>query len=283
MARLLSEWLPRTESFRPGRLAAAVLDVLLPPACILCSSPVDKPGLLCGPCFGELSAIGEPFCVSCGVPFELAWHAAEGGLCQRCVDAPPPFERARAALLYDAASRRIVLPFKHGDRIEFAQVLGGLMAQAAKDLLREADVLVPVPLHRRRLFVRRYNQAALLARVLGRLSGNIVIVDAMVRLRATHSLDGKSAPGRKDEVAGVFAVRPRRAHQLAGRRILLIDDVMTSGATTGACAESLLAAGAAAVDVLVAARVPDPRVSHVVRRPYRRRAAAVPDHVESGS
>jgi len=292
MARLLSEWLPRTESYSPDRLVAVVLDLLLPPTCILCSTPVDKPGLLCGSCFGELSPIGEPCCVSCGTPFELAWHSAEGGVCQRCIDAPPSFERARAALTYDNASRRLVLPFKHGDRIEFAWVLAQLMARAGAELLREADVIVPVPLHRRRLFVRRYNQAALLARSLGRIGGNVVIVDAMVRTRATHSLDGKSAAERRDEVAGAFLVRPRRADQLAGRRILLIDDVMTSGATTGACAESLLAAGAAAVDVLVAVRVPDPRVGQVMRRSYRRRkvqpatvnpSQASPSHVENDS
>src|ERR1035438_8191593 len=111
MVRLLSEWLPRTENFRfgnfrPARLAAAALDLLLPPTCILCSSPVDAPGLLCGGCFGELHTIGEPCCLCCGAPFELAWHAAEGGLCQRCLDTPPPFERARAALNYDKASDR---------------------------------------------------------------------------------------------------------------------------------------------------------------------------------
>jgi ComF family protein len=292
MAQLLSEWLPRTESFRPGRLAAAVLDVLLPPTCVLCSTPVDEPGLLCGPCFGDLSAIGEPFCVNCGTPFELAWHSAEGGLCQRCIDAPPPFERARAALIYDNASRRMVLPFKHGDRIEFAQVLARLMARAGAKLLLGADVVVPVPLHRRRLFVRRYNQAALLAQALGRIGGRAVVVDAILRTRATHSLDAKSAAERKDEVAGAFTVRPRRVHQVAGRRILLIDDVMTSGATTGACAESLLAAGATAVDVLVAVRVPDRRIGQVVRRSYRRRkvqsaattpSPASPGHIETDS
>jgi len=268
---LLSEWLPRTESFRPGRLAAAALDLLLPPTCILCSTPVDAPGLLCGACFGELNAVGAPCCFCCGVPFELAWHAAEGGLCQRCIDSPPPFERARAALRYDNASRRLVLPFKHGDRIEFAAVLARLMVQAGADLLREADVIVPVPLHRRRLFVRRYNQAALLAQALGRMTGRRAMVDALARVAATRSLDGKSAAERRDEVAAAFAVRPRRASQLEGRRILLIDDVMTSGATAAACGAALLAAGAAAVDVLVAVRVPDPRRDTVMRWAYRRR------------
>jgi ComF family protein len=205
------------------------------------------------------------------VPFELAWHAAEGGLCQRCVDTPPPFERARAALNYDKASRRLVLPFKHGDRTEFVAVLARLMARAGARLAREADVLVPVPLHRRRLFVRRYNQSALLARALGRMTGRPVLVDALIRLHATRTLGGKSAAERREEVAGAFAVRPRCASLLEGRRILLIDDVMTSGATAAACAESLLAAGASAVDVLVGVRVPDPRLEPGTRRRRRRR------------
>jgi ComF family protein len=271
---LLSESLPRTEVFRSSRLAsiaAAALDLLLPPTCMLCPVPVDAPGLLCGTCFGELTSGGEPCCLCCGVPFDLAWHAAEGGLCQRCIDTPPAFERARGALLYDNASRRLVLPFKHGDRIEFAPLLARLMARSGARLLRQADVLVPVPLHRRRLFVRRYNQAALLAQALGSMTGRHVLVDALARVTATQNLDGKTAAERRDEVATAFAVRPRRAGRLEGRRVLLIDDVMTSGATAGACSESLLAAGAAAVDVLVAARVPDPWQDPVLRRSYRRR------------
>jgi ComF family protein len=271
MARLLSEFLPRTESFRVagiplGRLAAAALDILLPPTCIACSAVVDAPGLLCGACFGQLSCIVEPCCGCCGAPFELAWHAAEGNLCQRCIDVPPPFERARAALNYDNASRRLVLPFKHGDRTEFVTVLARLMATAGAKLLREADVLVPVPLHRRRLFTRRYNQAALLAQSLRRMTGRPAVVDALVRRHATESLGGKSVAERREEVAGAFSVRPRRLRAIKGRRILLIDDVMTSGATAAACSEALLAAGAASVDVLVAVRVPDPRSNRGTRR-----------------
>ncbi len=274
MVRLRSEFLPRTEKSRFSRLgsiAAVALDLLLPPTCVLCSAAVEAPGLLCGPCFGELTAAGEPCCLCCGVPFDLPWHAAEGGLCQRCIDTPPPFERARAALLYDNASRRLILPFKHGDRIEFAAILARLMRRSGTGLLHHADVLVPVPLHRRRLFVRRYNQAALLAQALGSMTGLPVLVDALARVAATQNLDGKTAAERRDEVATAFAVRSRRISALAGRRVLLIDDVMTSGATAAACSESLLSAGAAAVDVLVAARVPDPRLDPVLRRSYRRR------------
>lgn len=274
MVPLRSGRLPHTEGFwssRLGSIATAALDLLLPPTCMLCPEPVDAPGLLCGQCFGDLTAVGEPCCQCCGVPFDLAWQAAEGGLCQRCIDTPPPFERARGALLYDNGSRRLVLPFKHGDRIEFAQLLARLMARSGRRLLQEADVLVPVPLHRRRLFVRRYNQAALLAQALAAMTARPVLVDALARVTATQNLEGKTAAERRDEVATAFAVRPRRIGLLEGRRVLLVDDVMTSGATAGACSECLLAAGAAAIDVLVGARVPDPWQDPVLRRSYRRR------------
>ena len=203
------------------------------------------------------------------MPFELPWRDAEGGYCQSCLDTPPPFERARAALSYDKASRRLVLPFKHGDRIEFATVLARHMARAGAGLLRDADVLVPVPLHRRRLLTRRYNQAALLAQALGRLASRPVVADALLRDRATASLGHKSAAERRDEVGDAFSMRPKHILIPGGRRVLLIDDVMTSGATVGACARVLLAAGAASVDVLVAIRVPDPR--RTAPRPARSR------------
>jgi len=134
------------------------------------------------------------------------------------------------------------------------------MARAGAALLRQAGLLVPVPLHRRRLMARRYNQAALLARALAGLSGVPSVPDALRRVRSTVPLGGLGAEARSMEVAGVFAVRARRAPLLAGRRVVLIDDVLTSGATCAGCTEVLLDAGAAAVDVLVAARVPDPRL-----------------------
>jgi ComF family protein len=164
-------------------------------------------------------------------------------------------------LRYDAQGRRLILPFKHADRTELATVLAPHMARAGATLLREADLLVPVPLHRGRLFRRRYNQAALLAKAVGRIAGRACVPDALHRLRATESLGEKSATERAAEVAGAFAVRPSRARRIIDRRVLLIDDVMTSGATDNACATALLAAGATSVDVLVAARVPDPRLN----------------------
>jgi ComF family protein len=237
-----------------------LLDMLLPPHCVACDQPVDEPGKFCSDCFRQTGFITEPFCVRCGAPFASAALGGADRLCPGCRLGPPVFQRARAALRYDAQGRRLILPFKHGDRTEIAGALAPHMARAGAALLREVDLLVPVPLHRIRLFRRRYNQAAMLARAVGRIAGRRCLLDALLRRRATASLGEKSAAERAAEVAGAFAVRQSRAHQLAGKRVLLIDDVMTSGATANACAAALLAGGAVAVDVLVAARVPDPRL-----------------------
>ena len=170
------------------------------------------------------------------------------------------FRQARAALRYDQQGRRLILPLKHGDQVELASILAPMMVRAGAALLERADVLVPVPLHRRRLFQRRYNQAAVLAYAVGSVAGRAVLPDALARTRQTAPLDEKSPEERAREVAGSFQVRPSRMERIAGRTVLLIDDVLTSGATANACAAALLDAGAVAVDVLVAARVPDPRL-----------------------
>lgn len=242
---------------RTGRV---LLDLLLPPQCLTCETVVDEPGRLCAACFRETGFVTAPMCLCCGVPFANAGQGGAESLCPTCRQHPPDFASARAALRYDARSRRIVLPFKHGDRIELARGLAPLMARAGAALLARAEILVPVPLHRRRLFTRRYNQAALLARALGRIAQRPAILDALIRHRATASLGDRNAAERAAEVDGAFRLRPRHVAALAGRRILLIDDVLTSGATANACARALKAAGAIAVDVLVAARVPDPRL-----------------------
>ena len=185
--------------------------------------------------------------------------------CVSCLERPPPWRQGRAALRYDDQSRRIILPFKHGDRVETAAGLARLMARAGSALLSEADWLVPVPLHRRRLFHRRYNQSALLARALGRLAGRPALLDGLRRVRATQSLEGLTPAQRSAAVTGAFEVLASRRDRIAGARVLLIDDVLTTGATAGACARALLAAGALQVDLLVAARVRDRALDGVLR------------------
>ena len=243
------------------RAGRALLDLLLPPHCVACDVTVSAPGLLCADCFRQTGFITEPMCARCGVPFAASGLGGSDHLCPGCHAVPPVFRRARAALRYDAQGRRLILPFKHADRTEIASALAPHMARAGAALLRDADMLVPVPLHRARLFHRRYNQAGLLASAIGRIAGRPCLLDALLRRRATASLGEKSAAERAAEVAGAFLVRPSRAGRLVGKRVLLIDDVMTSGATANACAAALLAACAASVDVLVAARVPDPRLN----------------------
>lgn len=241
------------------RTARATLELLLPPQCPCCDTRVEAEGLLCATCFRRTTFVTAPCCTRCGVPFAAAAQALPGGLCLSCSDTPPLFARARAALRYDSHARTLILPLKYADRPELAVMLAPHLLRAGEPLLRRADLLVPVPLHRRRLFRRRYNQAALLAVALSNLTGVPTARDLLVRHRATVSLGDKSAAERAEEVAGAFALRPGRREQLAGRSVVLVDDVMTSGATANACAAVLLEGGAHHVDVLVAARVPDPR------------------------
>jgi ComF family protein len=215
---------------------------------------------LCADCFARTNFIAAPYCARCGVPFASVAQGGPDALCMGCRQRTPVFRQARAALRYDLQGRRLILPLKHGDRVELAAILAPMMVRAGASLLRTADMLVPVPLHRRRLFQRKYNQAAVLAIAIGRLAGLSVLPDALLRTRRTAPLEEKSPEERALEVAGAFAVRPGRAGRIAGRTVLLIDDVMTSGATANACAAALLDAGATSVDVLVAARVPDPRL-----------------------
>ena len=238
----------------------AVLDLLLPPQCLTCDAPVDAPGRFCVACFAQTGFITAPCCERCGTPFAFAEQGGPERLCSSCRFDPPPWQRARGALRYDVQSRKLVLPLKHADRVENAAALAPFMLRAGIALLRDADVLVPVPLHRRRLIARRYNQAALLAGALANLAAKPALLDALVRTRVTAPLGALSAEARAHEVRNAFAVRPSRLAAIIGKRVLLIDDVLTSGATAGACTRTLLAAGAMAVDVLVAARVPDPRL-----------------------
>ena len=235
-----------------GKLA---LDLLLPPHCLTCDQPVDAPGQFCPACFEQTHFITAPCCTRCGVPFETQGRGGPAGACPTCVADPPPWGEARAALRYDAQAKRLILPFKYGDRIENARALAPMMARAGASLLREADWLIPVPLHRRRMLSRRYNQAALLARALSRSTGRPALLDAMRRVRATSPLAEMSPARRAAEMEAAIVVRPTRLAMIQDSRVLLIDDVLTSGATARVCVAALLQAGATRVDVLAAARV----------------------------
>lgn len=245
------------------RASLRLLDALLPPRCLACEGEVQTQGALCATCFAGLTPITPPFCERCGVPFAHAGQAMvseAAGHCPRCSRNLPSFLSARAALRYDAGAKRLILPFKHADRTDLALPLARHMARAGAPLLARAELIAPVPAHWRRLLRRRYDQAALLARALGGLSGRPVLPDLLRRARRTPPLADKGAAERAVTVEGAFVVSPPGRRAVAGRRILLVDDVMTSGATAEACTRALLEAGAAAVEVLAAARVPDPRL-----------------------
>jgi len=231
-----------------------LLDLLLPPRCLGCGHPVDEQGRLCAECWSALAFLGGRLCRVCGVPMPEV--SAEAPLCGCCQDAPPAFERARAALQYEGSGRRLILRFKHGDRLDGAATYAGWMARAGAELLAGAELIVPVPLHRWRLVGRGYNQSAVLARALGRRSGKPVLVDALVKSRATESQQLLGAAERRRNItADLFGLGGAAPDRVAGRRILLVDDVLTTGSTGDACAAALLRSGAAGVDVLTLARV----------------------------
>jgi len=229
------------------------IDVLLPPLCIGCGIEVDAPGRLCAACWERAAFLAPPWCARCGFPFEV--DPGPDALCGACTREPPDFDRARAVLRYDDGSRPLVLGLKHGDRTEWAPAFGGWMARAGAELLAEAEMVAPVPLHWTRLAQRRFNQSALLARAIGRASGVAVVPDLLVRRKRTASQGGLTRIQRRDNVRGAFVVRPARREALRGRRVVLVDDVLTTGATATMCARTLHRAGAAGVDVLVLARV----------------------------
>lgn len=236
-----------------------LVNSVLPPRCINCRALVHRETALCAECWPLFDFLAPPICRCCGFPFEFDPGPAES-LCAACATRRPWFERARAVLVYGELSRRLVLDFKHGDRTWPAPAFGRWLARTGAELVADADLAVPVPLHRSRLYARRYNQAAMMALALGRESGLAVQTDLLVRRRATPSQGRMSPAARRRNVRAAFVVRPGRAPQIAARRVLLIDDVLTTGATAEECARTLLNAGAIAVDVLTLARVVRARV-----------------------
>ena len=230
------------------------LNVALPPLCLSCREPVGDGGL-CATCWSKLSLIAPPYCERLGIPF--AYDPGPGVLSMEAIADPPAYQRARAAVRYDEIARTLVHALKYGDRLDLAPVMGRWMARAGRELLRDADALVPVPLHWRRLWMRRFNQSSLLAKAIASESGVAVAEAALKRVKATAQQVGLTQAERALNVQGAFKVPAERKAEVADRRLILIDDVLTSGATSDACARALLRAGARSVDVLVFARVVD--------------------------
>lgn len=234
--------------------AKLALDIALPTLCVACREPVDGEGV-CAECWAKLSFIEPPYCPRLGIPF--VYDPGPELLSMEAIANPPAYARARAAVRYDDVARSLVHALKYQDRTDLAPTMGRWMARAGRELLKEADVLIPVPLHWRRGWSRRYNQSGALARVIERHSGVRLASEALRRVRRTEQQIGLSRTQRASNVQGAFKVAPERNGDVAGRRVILIDDVLTSGATIDACARALLRAKAASVDVLVFARVVD--------------------------
>jgi ComF family protein len=237
--------------FSVGRATNKMLDLLFPPVCIACREPSGSTGF-CASCWSAIQFLDGALCACCGIPFDVA--LLDDSRCALCLTRPPAFDKARAILRYDDVSRVPILALKHADRLDLVPGFALWLERAGRGLLADSDLIVPVPLHRGRLWRRRYNQAAELARALSRRSGISLDTAALVRSRATQS-QGKmpSARARRRNVLAAFKVP--QAARVAGRNILLVDDVLTTGATAEAASRALKRAGAAKVQILALARV----------------------------
>jgi len=237
----------------------SAIRAIYPPQCVSCGARTESDFGLCGPCWRDTGFISGLVCDQCGTPLP-GESRGEQVLCDDCMRVARPWSRGRAVFTYHGKGRDLVLSMKHGDRTDLARALGDWMAVRARVLLADdsaADewVIVPVPLHWSRLLTRRYNQAALLAARVAAVLARPHCPDALQRTRRTRSLDGHSRDARFAALDGAIRAHPRRLNQIAGRHVLLIDDVMTSGATMAAATSALRAGGAQDVAVLALARV----------------------------
>ncbi|MBC2836074.1 ComF family protein [Paragemmobacter straminiformis] len=232
----------------------AALRLIYPPQCVNCGERVDSDFGLCGPCWRETGFIAGLVCETCGLPLPGEGEG-EGAQCDDCLMLGRPWERGRAAFLYRDVGRKLVLGLKHADRTDLARPAGEWLHRAARPILQAGMLVAPVPLHWRRLFRRRYNQAALVSARLAHLAGLAHCPDLLQRVRPTGSQEGRDRAARFGNLAGAMRVHKRRVALAKGAHVLLVDDVMTSGATLTACAEACLAAGATRVSVAVLARV----------------------------
>jgi ComF family protein len=229
------------------------VDFLLPPRCLLCYERTTDPHNVCAGCWQGLTFISKPLCITCGLPFDFGIEDELS--CAPCLDHPPSFEKMRSAVAYNDTSRHLVLSFKHGDMLQTAKLLSRWMLNAGRDLVDQADVIIPVPLHRLRLMWRQYNQAAILTNEIAKLSGKPRHNEILIRTRYTPSQGKKTYKERVKNVKSAIQLNKKYLDHLKGKKVLLIDDVYTTGATIEECCRILKSGGAQSVNVLTFARV----------------------------
>lgn len=230
------------------------LALVYPPQCIACQAATGEAHALCPSCWAAMPLIAEPVCARLGTPFEHDF--GPGMLSPAAIADPPRFDAARAVAVHDGVARAMVTRLKYGERLDLARSMARLMAGAGRDMLSKCDLIVPVPMHRGRLWSRRYNQAALLAQEVGRIAGKPVALDTLMRVKRTPPQVGLTRNERRANLAGAFKVPPEKKPALAGLHLVVIDDVRTTGSTLNASAHILRQAGAARVDVLTFTLVP---------------------------
>ncbi len=228
------------------------INIILPPLCLSCRQPVSDPHGLCPVCWSGMQFIERPYCERLGIPF--GFDLGAGALSAEAIANPPVFNRARAAVIFGGTARTLIHGLKYRDRVELAEFIGKMMLRGGQDILADADILIPVPLHRWRLFFRKFNQSALLAQVVGRHAGIAVDLTSLERIRSTPPQVGLSGQKRHENMRGAFRVTDAGRQRLAGKRLVLIDDAFTTGATLSAATRALKRAGAANIDVLTFAR-----------------------------
>lgn len=236
-----------------------IIDFILPPRCIVTGDVVDQQGMVSGQIWGTLNFIGSPYCNCCGFPFDFDMDGVnDGNLCAVCIKHPPIYDYARSALVYDDASRDIILGYKHGDQTYAVPTFLPWLERAGADIFDGVDFIMPVPLHAFRLLRRRFNQAGLMAQYLSKSIRKECLVDGLKRIRATPTQGYLEKSERKKNVHNAFRINKKYKSKLEGKIILLIDDVLTTGATINECTKELQRHGVKEVRVLTLARVVKP-------------------------
>ncbi len=238
-----------------ARFGRSALGLVYPPQCIACTRSTGEAHALCSTCWTGVAFISDPVCARLGTPF--AHDFGPGMLSPAAIADPPRFDSARAVAIHEGVAKAMVSRLKYGERLDLARAMARMMVQAGGPLLASADVVIPVPMHRGRLWQRRYNQAALLANEIGLLAQKTVLLDILRRVKRTPPQVGLTRNERRSNLAGAFRIDPGDKAAIEGRHCLVIDDVRTTGSTLNACAHILRQAGAARIDVLTFTLVPD--------------------------